>query len=75
MSFQNDIEHLKDLMQRDQLTAAQANVELVRIKRFRLITSKMPQDVRKALNEAVRNGEPLTNFYQPSNTSPVAPGR
>lgn len=57
MALQNDIEHLRDLMQREQISAAQANVRLVKIQRFRLITSTVPRDVRSALNEAVRNGE------------------
>ena len=54
MSLQNDIESLKDLMGRGQMTAAQANVELVRIQRVRLITNSLPQDVRHALNQAVK---------------------
>lgn len=57
MSFQNDFERVLDLMQREQITAAQANVKLVRIQRYRLISGRVPQDVRKALNEAVRSGE------------------
>lgn len=57
MALQNDIESLKDLMGRGQMSAAQANVELVKIERFRLITGRVPQDVRRALNEAVHRGE------------------
>lgn len=57
MALQNDIEHLQDLMQRGELSADQANVELVKIKRFRLITNSIPASVRKALNQAVKNGE------------------
>ena len=56
MALQNDIESLKDLMGRGQMTAAQANVELVRIQRFRLVTNTLPQDVRRALNQAVKTG-------------------
>lgn len=56
MALQNDIESLKDLMGRGQMTAAQANVELVRIQRFRLVTNTLPQDVRRALNQAVKAG-------------------
>lgn len=56
MAFQNDVEHLKDLMQRGEMTAAQANVELVRIQRYRLVTSPVSADVRKALNAAVKAG-------------------
>lgn len=56
MALQNDIESLKNLMDRGQMTAAQANVELVRIQRFRLVTNSLPQDVRRALNQAVKAG-------------------
>ena len=56
MALQNDIESLKDLMDRGQMTAAQANVELVRIQRFRLVINSLPQDVRRALNQAVKAG-------------------
>lgn len=57
MSRQNDIERLKDLMQRGEITAAQANVQMVRDQRFRLVISGLPADVRKALNAAVKAGE------------------
>ena len=56
MSIQNDIESLKDLMHRNQLTAAEANVQLVLIQRFRLITNGCHRDVRSALNSAVKSG-------------------
>lgn len=56
MSLQNDIEHLKDLMERKQLTTGEANVELVLIQRFRLITNGCPRDIRNALNSAVKSG-------------------
>lgn len=57
MSRQNDIERLKDLVQRGEITAAQANVQMVRDQRFRLVISGLPADVRKALNAAVKAGE------------------
>jgi cell wall assembly regulator SMI1 len=53
---QNDLEYVIDLMDRGGLTAAQANVELVRMSRVRVV-SKLTADVRKALNEAVKRGE------------------
>lgn len=56
MARQNDIEHLQDLMQRGELTAAQANVQMVRDQRYRMVINRLPADVRKALNEAVRSG-------------------
>lgn len=57
MSRQNDIERLKDLMQRGELTAAQGNVQMVRDQRFKLIINSLTADVRKALNTAVKAGE------------------
>lgn len=53
---QNDLERLKDKMQRGELTAAEANVEMVRMMRVRLVTCRIPVDVRKALNAAVKSG-------------------
>jgi len=54
---QNDLEHLQDLMGRGNMTADQANVEMVRMARVRVISSSMPASVRKALNSAVKSGE------------------
>lgn len=54
---QNDLEYLKDQMQKGLMTASQANVEKVRMKRVELVTSRIPADVRKALNEAVKAGQ------------------
>ncbi len=44
-------------MQKGELTADQANVQLVRIKRVRLVIGRMVAPVRKVLNEAVKRGE------------------
>ena len=57
MSRQNDIEHLQDLMQKGELTADQANVQMVRNERFRLVINGLPARVRSALNAAVKSGE------------------
>lgn len=57
MSKQNDMEHLKDLMQRGEMSADQANVQMVRNERFRLVINSLPASVRKALNAAVKAGE------------------
>ncbi|KPY83743.1 hypothetical protein RA263_14590 [Pseudomonas syringae pv. tagetis] len=57
MARQNDIEHLQDLMQRGELTADQANVQMVRNERFRMVVNSLPANLRKALNAAVRSGE------------------
>lgn len=54
---QNDRERLIDLVQRDEMTADQANVAKVRMMRVQLVTSRIPTQVRKALNEAVKRGE------------------
>lgn len=56
---QNDLEHIKDLMQQGKLTADEANVEMVRTARVKLVTCKIPASVRKALNNAVKKGELL----------------
>lgn len=53
---QNEIESLQDLIQREEITADQANVEMVLAARFRIITNSIPRKTRKALNEAVKNG-------------------
>ena len=54
---QNDMEHLKDMMQRGMMTSAQANVVMVRMSRVRVVINSMPRDVRNALRDAVKSGE------------------
>lgn len=54
---QNQLEHLQDLLQRGEITADQANVEKVKMARVQLVTGKVPMQVRKALNAAVKIGE------------------
>ncbi|HET8792085.1 MAG TPA: hypothetical protein VFM75_12830 [Modicisalibacter sp.] len=54
---QNNLERLKDLMQRGELTTDQANVEMVRMDRVRIVKGRMPAQVRKVLNAAVKRGE------------------
>jgi hypothetical protein len=56
MTRQNDIEHLVDMMQQGEMTAAEANVQMVRNERVKVVVNKLPREVRTALNEAVRNG-------------------
>lgn len=53
---QNDIEHLQDLLTLGKITSDQANVEKVRMARFQLVTTRLPSQVRKALDNAVRDG-------------------
>ncbi|MEF3075199.1 hypothetical protein V2P20_09190 [Methylobacter sp. Wu1] len=54
---QNQREHLQDLLERGEITADQANVEKVKMARVQLVTGRLPMQVRKALNEAVKRGE------------------
>lgn len=49
-------ERITDKLERGLITAAQANVELVRAERFRIITNRLMKDVRRALDEAVKAG-------------------
>lgn len=54
---QNDREYLQDMLQRGEMNADQANVAKVRMMRVQLVTCRMPTQVRKALNDAVKRGE------------------
>jgi len=54
---QNALDHVTDQMQQGKLTADQANVLMVQMEGVRLVISKMPASVRKALNAAVKAGE------------------
>ena len=54
---QNDSEHLQDLVQRGKMTPAEANVEMVRMSRVKVVRGSFPSGVRHALNAAVKAGE------------------
>jgi hypothetical protein len=56
MSKQNDIEHLVDMMQQGKMTAAEANVQMVRNERVKVVVNRLPREVRTALNNAVKSG-------------------
>lgn len=56
MISQNDIEYFQDMVQRGEISAAEANVELVLTARVKIVRGKLPGDVRSALNEAVKAG-------------------
>lgn len=56
MTKQNNAERILDHLDQGLITANQANVNLVRSERVRVI-SKLRLDVRKALNSAVKSGE------------------
>ena len=49
---QNDLEYLQDLLNRGIITADQANVEMVKMARVKVIINSLPSGVRKALNSA-----------------------
>ncbi len=57
MSMQNVRENIEDRLKRGVISIAQANVEMIRAERFRIITNGVPKEVRIALNEAVKNGQ------------------
>lgn len=54
---QNDLEYLKDMIQLGKITSLQANIEMVRMARVKVVVSSIPAQIRKALNEAVKAGE------------------
>ena len=56
-SIQNAREYAKDQMQQGKITAAEANVLIVQIAGIMVVNNKLPMEVRKALNEAVKRGE------------------
>lgn len=56
-TYQNALDYAKDQMQQGKINADQANVLIVQMMGFRVIVGKLPTQVRKALNEAVKNGE------------------
>ena len=53
---QNNRERILDLVQRGELTVDEGNVEMVRAQGIMLVLSKLPHDVRKALNAGVKVG-------------------
>jgi len=56
MSRQNNIEHVRDMIDQGKMTVMEGNVQLILDQRFRLIKNSIPRDIRKALNEAVKKG-------------------
>lgn len=53
---QNNRERLLDKLDRGEITVDDANVQLVRQERFRVV-NRLPAAVRKALNAAVKSGQ------------------
>lgn len=56
-SYKNAVDYATDQMKQGKINAAQANVLIVQMMGIRVIKGKLPADVRKALNEAVKSGE------------------
>ena len=57
MARNNNIrEHLREQVREGVITAAEANVKVVRAERFHLVVGVIPRDVRSALNAAVKDG-------------------
>lgn len=54
---QNIREYVTDQMQQGKLTAAEANVLTIQMEGARIIRGRVPAEVRKALNAAVKSGE------------------
>ena len=53
---QNDMEHVKDMMQQGKMTADEANIRKVEMQRVLLCVGTIPASVRKALNAGVKEG-------------------
>ena len=53
---QNDIESLSDQVNLGKMTAEEANIRKVEMQRVLLVIGKLPSNVRKALNQAVKSG-------------------
>lgn len=47
---------LRERLRAGEINLAYANVEMIRIERFRLITGRVPRDIRALLNAAVKDG-------------------
>lgn len=57
MSKQNAREYATDQLQQGKISADQANVLMVQMEGVRIVRGKVPREVRKALNDAVKLGE------------------
>jgi hypothetical protein len=52
---QNDLEHLKDMIQQEKITADEANIRKVEMQRV-LVVFHLPTSVRKDLSQGVKAG-------------------
>ena len=57
---QNNLEQILDMVRLGKMTTEEANIEMVRSERVRVV-SKMPKETRVQLNNAVKRGE-LAHF-------------
>lgn len=57
MSIQNDIENIMDLFNRGKISLDEANVQIVLCERVKVVKNQIPSSVRKALNNAVKQGK------------------
>ncbi|MEO6901568.1 MAG: hypothetical protein ABI241_00610 [Bacteroidia bacterium] len=55
-NLQNAQEWAKDQLQQGKLTVAEANVKIVQIAGIKVITCRLPRELRKAYNDAVKAG-------------------
>lgn len=53
---QNDLERIQDKLHLGLISLDEANVEMVKCQRVRVISSKLPITVRRSLNNAVKEG-------------------
>lgn len=53
---QNDMEKIIELVKQGAITADEGNVRIVEQGRYRLITTSLARETRKALNKAVKDG-------------------
>lgn len=56
-SYQNALDIAADKISRGEINAAQANVMIVQMIGVKVVQGRLPVDVRKALNSAVKSGE------------------
>ena len=54
---QNQLERLQDLVARGELTTDQANIEMVKMMRVRIVAGGLTAQLRKCLNAGVKTGE------------------
>lgn len=54
-NVQNNRERVMDQLNRGVISADEANVQMVLDERFRMVVHRLPREIRKALNDAVKN--------------------